>query len=214
MTIPKLDFLPQESTNTGIEIIELESIFKRMPFPKHSPFEPHQVKFYCLIYITQGEGSHFIDFKRYPFQAGSFILVNKGQVHAFDIECQPEGQVIFFTKEFVDTTHTSIRMPFFTPTHLATSYFPIFTCDQVLKESCEALLLEINKEQCRPSHDKLIMQLLFASLLLIIIRERSSIYVNHLSETHIKEFARFMLLIEEKFMTTRDASVYADTMHA
>ena len=213
MNIPSLEFKPQDTVDMDLEIIELESIFKRMPFPKHSPFKPHQVKFYCLIYIAQGEGSHFIDFKRYPFQTGSFILINKGQAHAFDINCQPKGQVIFFTKEFVDTTHTSIRMPFFTPTHLATSYFPVFTCNQVLKETCEALLLEINREQCRPNNDKLIMQLLFASLLLIIIREKPSIYASHLSETHIKEFARFMLLIEEKFMKTRDASIYADIMH-
>lgn len=71
--LPQLEFSPRTSTNAGIEIVALESIYARMPYADHSPFQLHRLKFHSLVYIHEGKGSHFIDFHRYPFQAGSFI---------------------------------------------------------------------------------------------------------------------------------------------
>ena len=212
MTIPNLEFKPKDAVDMDIEIVELQSIYQRIPLFNHDPAKPHRNGFYCLIYITQGEGRHFIDFNWYSFQASNFILINKGQVHAFDLESPPQGQAIFFTEAFLNTTHTNIRMPFCAPNHFVTSYSPVLTCDLVLKESCEALLYEINKEQQHSSSDALLMQLLFASLLLMVLRKQPSGYANRLSEKQTKKFTRFFTLIEENYMTTREASVYAEML--
>ena len=213
MTIPNIDFKPQNTVSLDIEIIELDSIYQRIPVFSHDPAKPHRDKFYCLIYITQGEGKHFIDFNHYPFQAGNFILINEGQVHAFDLESRPQGQVILFTEAFLNTTHTNIRMPFCAPNHFVTSYCPVLTCGLARKESCEALLYEINKEQQNSSPDNLLMQLLFASLLLIVLQEQPSGYANHLSEKQTKKFTQFFTLIEENHTTIREASVYAEMLN-
>ncbi len=95
MTIPNLEFKPKDAVDMDIEIVELQSIYQRIPLFNHDPAKPHRNGFYCLIYITQGEGRHFIDFNWYSFQASNFILINKGQVHAFDLESPPQGQAIF-----------------------------------------------------------------------------------------------------------------------
>ncbi len=212
MNIPNIEFKPQDSVSMDIEIIELDYIYQRIPVFSHDPGKPHRDKFYCLIYITQGEGKHFIDFNHYPFQAGNFILINEGQVHAFDLESRPQGQAIFFTEAFLNTTHTNIRMPFCAPNHFVTPYCPILTCDSARKESCEALLYEINKEQQHSNPDALLMQLLFASLLLMVLREQPSGYANRLSEKQTKKFTQLFTLIEENYMTTREASVYAEML--
>lgn len=213
MTIPTLEFNPQNPITTGIEIIELEYIYERIPILTHDLSKPHRQEFHCLFYIEKGQGNHFIDFNHYPYSEGSFIVVNKSQIHAFDLKNRPQGKALIFTEEFISTTHTNIRMPFFAPNYLLESYAPILTCDAALKVSCESLLHEIQLEQLRSSPNNLLIHLLFASLLLMLLRERPSNYINQLSEKQTKQFTRFLNLLEEQVWETRDASVYAEMLH-
>ena len=89
--IPDIDFNQKRSPIAGIELIALDELRQRQVRLDltHSPSEPHRIMFHALIYISQGEGAHFIDFNRYPFQTGCFIFVNKHQVHAYDFKNQP-----------------------------------------------------------------------------------------------------------------------------
>lgn len=212
MKIPNVEFQPPTQNNIGIEVIELDKLYGRS-IRDHNPSMPHRVGFHCLIYIEKGYGAHFIDFNHYPVEAGSLIFVNKHQVNAFDFKNKPNGKLILFTDEFIDGVRTNIRTPLFAPTHLITSYMPVFTLSDSVKSSCETLLQEINKEQINPNCEKQIIQLLFSSLLLILTRERPNVYSNHLSESRSKKFLQFMSLVEENFISKRDASIYADMMH-
>ncbi len=213
MSIPILEFNPQKPVKTGVEIIDLKSIYERMPDFDHDLAKPHRQKFHCLFYIEKGKGNHFIDFNTYPYIEGSFIVINKGQAHAFDLASRSKGKALIFTEEFITTTHTNIRMPFFAANYLLESYAPILTCDAALKVSCESLLHEIELEQVRSSPSNILIHLLFASLLLMILRDRRSSYSNQLSEKQIKQFTCFLNLLEEQFWETRDASAYAEMMH-
>lgn len=213
LEIPKVEFRFPSTANPGLEVLDLETLYKRMSQCKHDPSQPHRIKFHSLIYITQGEGAHFIDFNEHPYQAGSFIFVNKNQVHAYDLANRPQGEVIFVTEEFINTIHANIRLPFFTPTHLVSSYLPVLTLNQSLKESSEALLHEISKEQNSSNCDNLLVQLVFSALLLKLTRERVCDHSGHLSETRVQKFTQFILLIEDHFTVTRDASAYAEMMH-
>jgi len=213
LEIPKEEFRFPSAGNPGLEVLDLDTLYKRMSLCKHDPSLPHRIKFHTLIYITQGEGAHFIDFNKHPYQAGSFIFVNKNQIHAYDLANRPQGKVMFVTQEFIDTIHANIRLPFFTPTHLVSAYLPVFTLNQSLKESCEALLQEISKEQNSANCDNLLVQLLFSALLIKLTRERVCDHSEHLSESRAQKFTQFMLLINEHFTATRDASAYAAMMH-
>ncbi|MCL1060079.1 helix-turn-helix domain-containing protein [Shewanella gelidimarina] len=116
------------------------------------------------------------------------------------------------TEAFFDSILTNIRLPLFTPTHLVSSYLPVFILSQALTETCDALLLEINKAQKEVNNNPLLIQLLFSSLLVALTRERKS-NTEHLSETQTMRFNQFLLSIEDKFTQTRDASAYADMVH-
>jgi len=211
--IPKIDFRSPSSGKPEIEVLELEGFYKRMSQCQHDPSQPHRIKFHCLIYITQAEGAHFIDFNYHPYQAGSFIFINKNQIHAFNFANCPHGKIIFFSDDFIDKIRSNIRMPLFTPAHLLSAHLPVLSLNKSLKDSCEALLCEINKEIKHEHYDNLLIQMLFSSLLLKLTRERQSEQAGHLSEARAKRFASLLLLIEKNFTVSRDASVYADRLH-
>ncbi|WP_028865719.1 AraC family transcriptional regulator [Psychromonas aquimarina] len=211
--VPKVEFRFPSVGNPGLEVLELADLYRRQLQYKHDPSKPHRVKFHCLIYITQGEGAHFIDFNEHQYQAGSFIFVNKNQIHAYDFVNRPQGKVMLVTEEFIDSIHANIRLPFFTPMHLVSSYLPVLILTPSLQESCEALMHEINKEQNNLNCNNLLVQLLFSTLLLKLTRERGTDHFKHLSESRAQKFAQFLLLIEQHYTVTREASVYADMMH-
>ena len=212
MKIPTIDFRTQDAASEGVELIELDSLYTRSPRLPFDPFAPHRVQFHHLIYITSGAGTHFIDFNRYPCQAGSFIFVNQHQVHAFDIDNQPQGLMIVFTQEFIDSIRVSIRVPVFSSGFYAASENPVLTVDRAQKGSCEILLSEIRKLTGNELHDHLIFQLLFTALLLKLHRQRPDSFGQKLSEVRRQQFSRFLSLIEDDFSTTKDAAAYADTM--
>ncbi|WP_019615396.1 AraC family transcriptional regulator [Psychromonas ossibalaenae] len=211
--VPKVEFRFPDAANPGLEVLDLETLYKRLSQCKHDPSQAHRIKFHSLIYITQGEGAHFIDFHEHQYQPGSFIFVNKNQIHAYDFVNRPQGKLIVVTEEFIDSIHANIRLPFFTPMHLVSSYLPVLTLNPSLRESCEALLHEISKEQNCSNSDNLLVQLLFSALLLKLTRERSADGTRYLSEQRAQKFAQFLVLIEDHYTVTREASAYADMMH-
>lgn len=210
--IPTIEFHPQDETSASVELLELDSIYKRSSKFEFDPFAPHRVQFHHLIYITEGVGTHFIDFNDYPYQVGSFVFINRYQVHAFDFDNQPKGLMLLFTQEFLDSIRISIRVPVFASGFHAASKTPVFTVDHELKKSCEVLLTEIRNINGKKPYDPLIFQLLFTSLILKLHRERSDTYGHQLSEARRLQFSRYLSLVEDNFLSTRDAAVYADMM--
>lgn len=78
--IPDVSYRAPSIEESGIEILDLELFRGRLKRYHFDPYQPHRVKYYCFLYITQGEGEHLIDFQRYPYRSGSFIFINPNQV--------------------------------------------------------------------------------------------------------------------------------------
>lgn len=63
---------------------------------------PHGHKDYLeVIYLTQGEGLHLIDYHRYPVQPCSLYLVMPGQIHSWELTEIPKGFVAMIQKDFL-----------------------------------------------------------------------------------------------------------------
>src|SRR5687768_2340508 len=78
--------------------------------------KPHKHDFYILIFITQGSGTHTIDFKTFPVEPNSVFFLSPGQVHAWQLSADTEGFVIFFSLEFYALGHPQKKLfqfPFF-----------------------------------------------------------------------------------------------------
>jgi AraC-like DNA-binding protein len=62
---------------------------------------PHRHSFYEFIFITEGEGIHYIDFEPHKIRPGSLYFVSPGQVHFWNIHVPLEGYLLAFTNDFL-----------------------------------------------------------------------------------------------------------------
>jgi AraC-like DNA-binding protein len=214
MNIPNIKFSPKNHKDLGIEIIELSDIYQRSNREIiNFATKPHRIAFHNLLYITQGSGTHFIDFNAYSIQAGSVVFINKNQVQAFDLINQPQGKLIIFTDELLATIFSTMKTPLFTPTHLLKSYSPTFSLAKKTQDTCDALLTEIHKEYQLLKTDLSFLNLLFSALLTKLTCVLPQSYEKHLSESRAKKFIQFITLLEKNHTAIRDAKVYANMLH-
>nr|WP_225879824.1 AraC family ligand binding domain-containing protein [Abyssogena phaseoliformis symbiont] len=106
--------------------MELDELYRRRSTMGHNPNKPHRVHFYLMLYIEQGEGAQFIDFKHYPFTKGSFIFINKNQIQAFSLNNKIQGKVILFTQTCIEQIQINMNVSIFSLNHLNISYYPHF----------------------------------------------------------------------------------------
>ncbi|MEO0338165.1 MAG: helix-turn-helix transcriptional regulator [Bacteroidota bacterium] len=63
--------------------------------------QPHRHDYYTLIFVSEAEGVHHIDFKDYPLTTNTFYLLSPEQVHHMEVVGLPKGQVLLFTADFL-----------------------------------------------------------------------------------------------------------------
>lgn len=209
MEIPEVGFNHSKSESAEFEIFDLAELYQRN-FSKPTPEDPHRISFFNLIYIEEGEGSHMVDFKEYIFSSGSFIFVQREQVHAFDFSSKPKGKVVLFTQAFLDQVHANMRLPHYTPTHLNTHHTPLLKLNEQDNLRCQALMNEITTEVAHPQSNPLIAMYLFSALSLILDRLRPELQHDKLSQKQSVKFARFLDLLFAHFNKIRDANWYAN----
>lgn len=211
MNIPEVGFRHSNFEQAEFEMIDLESLYNRQW--NHSPEKPHRVTFFMLLYIEQGQGVHMVDFEEYPFSSGSFIFVQREQVHSFDFSSKPKGKVVLFTQDFLDRVHANMRLPNYTPTHLNSHHTPLVQLNDHDSNRCQTLIGEIHNELAHAKSDPLIVMYLFSSLSLILHRLRPELRHDKLSYEQSSKFARFLDLLFEHFKKVRDANWYANQIN-
>ncbi|WP_375753614.1 helix-turn-helix transcriptional regulator [Vibrio sp. HN007] len=95
--VQKLD---ADVTLTNPFIYRISELYKLMQVDVVS--EPHRLNFNALIYITEGEGIHYIEHKMYRLRPGTLLTVGQNQIHAFTRELSVEGYVLPFNAEMLN----------------------------------------------------------------------------------------------------------------
>lgn len=213
VTIPDIKFKNSKLSSLGFEIISLESLYQRFESGDIKYIDqPHRIHFHNIIIITGGQGQHLIDFNQFHLEAGRVLMINKGQIHSFDVHNKPQGKLIVFTDEFIDKVATAINLQIFSPTHFISSKLQGFT----LSESQESTLLELIRllqtELKIETPNLIFLQTLFTSMLLKVTEARPRIYLNKMNLAQTRCFERFILLLNEHFINTRDAHYYANLL--
>ncbi|MCU0449575.1 MAG: AraC family transcriptional regulator [Bernardetiaceae bacterium] len=67
-----------------------------------APEPPHRHAHYTIIWVQQGQGTHFIDFKAYPIAPGTLFFLSPDQVHQV-VAQQVEGPVLLLSPDFLFT---------------------------------------------------------------------------------------------------------------
>ena len=100
MNIPLRDFRYPDDETIPFEIIYIpdSNPIKRADFSR-----PNRVNFYEIMWIFDGAGTRYIDFKAYPIGPNALFLLTPGQVHFWKLQQRPplDGYVILFLEEFL-----------------------------------------------------------------------------------------------------------------
>ena len=86
-----LQFVPSAEGSPPFEIMRIEA----MPKIALRPI-PHRHTFYVMFWVTEGSGTHYLDFVGDEILPNSLHFVGPGQVHYWDVEEQVKGDVILF----------------------------------------------------------------------------------------------------------------------
>ena len=214
MTLPNIRFKSSHTKALELEIIDIERFHSSSSSFQHNPNQPHRVSFYHFIYISEGTGSHFIDFNQYPYQYGSFIFVNINQVHAFSLAAKTSGKLVVFSSKFFDTVLSNIRLSNDLSNFMWWGH-QVLTVKGRIKHSCELLLQELDIELGINNDNEQLIQCLFSALLLQLRRVRPKFDASKvgLAAQQTINFQEFINLIEAHFQHTRDASFYAKKLN-
>jgi len=75
--IPDIAFNKKSNKKLEFEIFPIQKLFSRKNILNHYLQKPHRIKFYNIIYITEGTGKHSVDFQDHKYGPGSLIFVSK-----------------------------------------------------------------------------------------------------------------------------------------
>ena len=210
--IPEIIFNSSVSDNFGFEIIPIAKIAKSKEKYQHNPELPHQLKFYVLIFFTEGIGRHFIDFNWYPVQQNSLVYLTKEQVHAFDFSENLKGFCVVFTEEYFIGcfSHLSIDFVIKSFNHQLSSNILQIPSDSDFESYFNLLNKEYNNATAY--NKKTIIDALFVILISKAenLKQNQTLLTKDSSKMNL--FKKFNSLIEQNIAKSRSADFYANEL--
>ncbi|GAB3812419.1 AraC family transcriptional regulator [Pontibacter rugosus] len=176
--------------------------------------EPHKHSFYIILYVTQGTGTHTIDFECYDVQPGAVFFITPGQVHSWQVSEDADGYVIFFTQEFYKREYPH-RMLFEFPFFNALLYKPVLNVPNadkaILLPMFELLMQEYE-------HHKPMRDVMLSRCLDVLLIQLSRLYQPQESETESVGTERVLLQnlekqIDQHYKEHAPVSFYAEHLH-
>ena len=71
---------------------------------------PHKHDFYLVVLITQGTGTHEVDFKSYDVEPGIMFMLKPGQMHFWKFSDDIDGFVFFHDATFFDEGYSAMSI--------------------------------------------------------------------------------------------------------
>lgn len=125
--------------------IEIGQLIKVAPFKKDiRKTVPHKHNNYFeIIYLSNGIGSHTIDYNTYKIQTPILFFIRKEQIHHWELLSEPEGYVIILKKGFVEKSFDGELKKLFTKLSALSS---LGVSDTSSLEQLFQLLIKENQE--------------------------------------------------------------------
>ncbi|USD38716.1 MULTISPECIES: AraC family transcriptional regulator [Ferrimonas] len=170
---------------------------------------PHRIQFNALVYITEGEGEHFIDYKLYKLQPGTLLCLSKYQVHYFELNEHIDGYLITFDDDlFGNGVNDGYEQ------ELVNAYSQV-SCIEHCDPSVDALFEELFREYSLPVPEfeaEIVRGLLRIVLLKTVVRHQRQAANRSDSLSADAAFRQFIELIETRFKISRSVGDYAQRM--
>ena len=207
--VPEYNFR-REFQQVGFEIVDLEYLFSRHSFEERAT--PHRLKFYAILFITNGSGQHEINFKPYCFGPKNILFIGSDQIHAWRKSKNVRGYIVFFTEEFLYQNQMTFKDLNYSFPFNSILYEPLVDVSKSNKYVSIISLIEyINEEYKTPNHQSKqeILQCLLRTFILKI-RAESKEENKNASRKDKELFIRFQRMLDKKISVSRNAKDYCN----
>ncbi len=171
--------------------------------------------FYEILFLTQGEGIHTIDFQQYAIRPNTIFFLSPGQIHELALSEDVQGYIILFTSSFYHFNktdpHKLFELPFFY--NLSQETPPIYLDNTECIQTLTNLFREAISENKQYLSDK--DEAIRALLDLILIQCKRIYPLSQQDEKTNKGkiiVKRFKQLIEEKCKENLSVKDYANLL--
>lgn len=178
------------------------------------PFRPHRLLFYAILFIAEGQGDHFIDFKRYSYRKGSLIFISKEQVQAFEFNPAVKATLMIFTEKFLERSSLGSTLMQQLSLYNYHLYPPILYLSEaeipVFNEIVDRIIQEFQAPDDFATEE--IIQASLRILLFLAERKRKITLDPKKQSLYFEEFQQFQQLLKAHIFESRQVKYYADAM--
>ncbi len=211
--IKKIKFNNVQKPNFQFDLVELNELLHREL--DHDLTTIHRVEFYHIFLITEGNGSHTIDFTEYSYETATLFTLRKNQLHSFNKNNNANGYLLLFTEDFLLSHFNKIEVSKSIQLFNNLLSMPKITLTKDEFSDILKLISQIKTEYFDTYDDfsvgiiRSILHILITKLYRIKTRDNQ----NLLQRKYFNEFIQFQKLVEENYATTKKVIDYANQMH-
>lgn len=199
--------------NVDFELVDL-SLFLAAT-PKKLLTKPYRMNFWNIIYITEGEGTHFIDFVEYSYKKGDIIFVKKNQVQRFGTYENVKGYIFHINEPFFYQLRGTAMNVFFE--FLDDTYdSPILNFDMSEGRTNRALVEILYNEYNKLGDQEESLELLSSVFQSFVLALKTQMPHNKQVSYKMKEyelFKEYRTIVEMNYTSIRAVEEYAQMMH-
>ncbi len=210
--IKEIAFKSKKTNHGYFDLVSLEDILKLQP-KDHNQFEHHKVSFYSIAIITEGEGTHSINYKEYPYQKGTVFTLRKNNIHKF-YKSNASGKFLVFTEDFIiqyaDKSETLKLFQLFNEM-LGSPKIQLNNTDF---NEIYLMLNQIKKEfsSTKDNYSTPIIRSLLQVLVLKLFRIKSKENRSFENKNYYLKFIKLQEFIEKECFESKKVSFYANKM--
>lgn len=212
--IPEIDFRNIQQKPFEFNLFTSDQLWNLGDQTEGRPFRPHRLLYYALLFVAEGEGHHFIDFKRYSYRRGSLIFISKEQVQAFEPNPEVKATLMIFTEKFLERSSLGSSLMqqlslynyhLYPPIlHLSNTQIPVFT------ELVGRIIREFQAPDDFATEE--IIQASLRILLFLAERRRQTNLGPAKPSFYFEEFQQFQQLLKSHIFESRQVQFYAQAM--
>lgn len=209
MGIDRISYDNRGRSDAAIEIVTLQQFFAERP--SRLIEKDYRLDFWSMIYVTEGEVVHSIDFTEYPCTAGDLLVLSKNQVHSYRKSSSVRGYVINLDEAFFTGSAGSRDMDLLA--FFETPYgHPVLSVD-ISEGATSRVLIDLIYEEYRKG-DAAALDLagsLFVSFIQSIRNENQE-SIHTYPKVVFEHYHAFRELVEQHFTDFRQVKQYEDLM--
>ena len=210
MSISKIKYSNTKTSTGNFEIITLPEFFSSVS--KTHLERDYRVDFFILLYITEGEGTHYIDFKPYKYRSQTLIVLSKNTISSFRVNPKAKGYIVLVNEDFFienSDIHDFNIINFFD----AQVKNPLIKLDTSKQTTSRAMIDLLYKESLTTTkNNQLLLKSLFTSFI-YSVRKETNINIEHKKINVYKNFYNYKNLVEKNFKTLKQVSDYQTLMN-